>query len=989
MGRIIKVALLAVLSLVVIVLVAIAIAVWFVFTPAKLTPFIRQQVAKNLTCQTEIGTVGLTFFSTFPQFGLSIGNLILINPIPGAPSDTLMAVDRLTGLVDLKAWFRDREVVIDELIASNGVLTLYSDSLGCNNYSIMMPDTLNAGESTTLPSLITLNRVEFKKVGFFYLDKSMNMEISLPEMVAEMTGSLEHDTLKGQINLSQGPVSFEYGGEKYLQHCSTRLNLDLELGMNNYKFGFQPSTGQVNGIDFSFSGEIQPDSLFENIRFDLHVDVEPASIAKALELVPPSYQSYTKPITAEGEFSGQLGINGNYTSASMPLFTILFSFKEGEATYEGMPLKLNNLEGQARIVTDVMTDSLTMIDLIEVKGTTGRSVFSTRGRIDRLFSDIACKLNTRASLELEEFQPMVPSDLKINMSGKVNAEFLSDFTLPQVEALQFEKMKLAGHLDLLNVDLVYDSLSFTTDRSMIDFNLPNRQSDHPGCNFVRAQIDADFAEINQKDKLLGCFRNGHIQLVASDLRDTTRIPDLSCSFSFDSLAGTLDTIGGTVLQPVGKIEMAPRPGRPDQPGITLSFNSSSINAHMGSDSVEAGKFCAEVAVQNDKTAKDLVLQWPARGYIDLEKGRMAVRMLPDVVWIPAVKCNFSPEKLTIHDSKIQLDRSDFSLSGVIDNLFAWYHGDSLLRGELKFSSRQTDIDKLMALTSGMGYQNNNPDSLTVEQGESGPYLVPRGMDLHLNAAVDRAIMGPDTATNIHGDLRIFNGVLLLDGISLVTPAARMQLTAMYRTPRKNHLFLGIDYHMMDVEIEELLDMVPGIDTLMPMLRSFKGKGEFHMAAETYLDSMYHPKFSTIRGAASITGQNLVLMDGQTFSEIAKTLKFNKKTENRVDSLSAEFTIFRNEIDVYPFLIVMDKYKAVVAGRHNLDMSFDYHISLVDSPLPVKLGVDVKGTLDDMKYSLAKCRYAGIYRPASRKVVENRQLELRKQIRESLVKQVKK
>jgi hypothetical protein len=195
--------------------------------------------------------------------------------------------------------------------------------------------------------------------------------------------------------------------------------------------------------------------------------------------------------------------------------------------------------------------------------------------------------------------------------------------------------------------------------------------------------------------------------------------------------------------------------------------------------------------------------------------------------------------------------------------------------------------------------------------------------------------------------------------------------------------MGLDFHMMDVEIAELLKIIPDVDSIMPMLRSFSGKGEFHMAAETYLDSLYNLKPSTIRGAASIRGTDLVLMDGETFSEIAKTLKFSKKTFNKVDSLAAEFTIFKKEIDIYPFLIVMDKYKGVVAGRHNMDMSFDYHISVVQSPLPFKLGIDITGTLDDLKYRLAKCRYAELYRPAARGEVQNRQLELRRMIREAL------
>ena len=129
------------------------------------------------------------------------------------------------------------------------------------------------------------------------------------------------------------------------------------------------------------------------------------------------------------------------------------------------------------------------------------------------------------------------------------------------------------------------------------------------------------------------------------------------------------------------------------------------------------------------------------------------------------------------------------------------------------------------------------------------------------------------------------------------------------------------------------------------------------------------------------------MDGETFSEIAKTLRFNKHTVNKVDSLSAEFTIFKNEVDIYPFLIVMDKYKAVVAGRHNLDMTFDYHISVTDSPLPFRLGVNVSGKIGAMKVQLAKCKYANLYRPAQRKEIDTKQLEIRQMIRNALTKEV--
>jgi hypothetical protein len=75
------------------------------------------------------------------------------------------------------------------------------------------------------------------------------------------------------------------------------------------------------------------------------------------------------------------------------------------------------------------------------------------------------------------------------------------------------------------------------------------------------------------------------------------------------------------------------------------------------------------------------------------------------------------------------------------------------------------------------------------------------------------------------------------------------------------------------------------------------------------------------------------------------------------------------------------------------MSVDYHSSLTDSPLPVQLGVDIKGTMDDVMnhpmkcISLVKPKYAKLYRPAQRREIDTRQLEIRKMIRDALTSKV--
>ena len=460
----------------------------------------------------------------------------------------------------------------------------------------------------------------------------------------------------------------------------------------------------------------------------------------------------------------------------------------------------------------------------------------------------------------------------------------------------------------------------------------------------------------------------------------------------ESMTAGMDDMTLAIASPQGKVSVSPRPLNSGQPHIILSYNSGELKAAMGKNIATFNKISTNLDISNDNTQKDIFLQWLVKGYVDINQCLVTMSEFTHKIEIPSVKMDFDPETFSIKESSMKIGKSDFQLTGNLNNVLSYFRGDSILRGKFNFVSDKTDVAQLMALTSGIGTYDstsvNRQENTTVDTISTGPYMVPKKIDVILNANVRLATMGVDTATNIRGAVQVHDGILLLDGLTFDTPAARMQLTAMYRTPRKNHLFLGIDYHMMDVEISELLTMIPDIDTLMPMLRSFGGRGEFHIAAETYLDSLYNIKKSTLRGASSIKGNNLVLMDGQTFSEIAKKLRFNKKTENKVDSLSAEFTIFRNEIDIYPFLIVMDKYKAVIAGRHNFDMTFDYHVSVVDCPLPLKLGVDIKGNTDNLSYKLAKCRYAQYFRPSSRHEVESKQLELRKMIRETLAEKVR-
>jgi hypothetical protein len=474
--------------------------------------------------------------------------------------------------------------------------------------------------------------------------------------------------------------------------------------------------------------------------------------------------------------------------------------------------------------------------------------------------------------------------------------------------------------------------------------------------------------------------------------------DAQAQLSANSLAAAMDTIGLNVSRPVIDLSMLAKNSK-DTPHFYATLHSDTLNAAMGS-LVSASTGALEVSGEAayDESAADVLAQWTPHMTFDLHSGHIASSMVSLPIDVPHILFDYADGRFTINDSRILLGNSDFALRGDVTNIDSFINETGLLKAELDFTSNYTDVTELMDLVSGLGVTDSVavleaeeeplPTPTTAE--ESDPFMVPLGFDVRLNTDIQAANVNGFTFEDIGGHVTVKDGVLVLEEMGFTSDAARMQLTAMYKSPRKDHLFVGFDFHLLDIEIDQLIRMVPDVDSIIPMLSAFDGEAQFHFAAETYLRSNYDPKFSTLRAAGAIEGKDLVLMDSETFSQIAKWLQFNKKTENKVDSISVELAVFRDKVTLYPFLVAMDNYKAVIGGRHNIDndLSFNYHISLTDCPLPVRLGLDINGTLDDMHFKPVACKYAHLFNPEKQNVVQERTLQLKKIISESLKDNVK-
>jgi hypothetical protein len=637
-------------------------------------------------------------------------------------------------------------------------------------------------------------------------------------------------------------------------------------------------------------------------------------------------------------------------------------------------------------------------------------------------------LTTHLDLRTQDVKAFLPAQM--HLAGRVKGSAQVQMYLDDLIAMQLHKGKLKGDLQLQGVQYQLDGVEVVLPNNNLQFQIPNPSPSRKEVDWIVASLQTSGGTISMHPTLTAEIGATLLDIEANNILGTS--PYLYATLSLqgkEHLHAVMDSMDMNIQQPALQtyiayhltdtsvmpivdaqldfqhmqgyytdiyvdIQPSTLTAALHAPRMQADLQTQALYCTMGEDlklQTKNTKLSA-AARYNARGGDNLLLKWNPKLSVDMRDAQVNLANWEQTIQIPHIDFSYTNRDCKINQSNIIIGHSDFALTGELKNMGRWMRGKADLVGDLRFESAYTDVDEMLALFSApQGSEEQVADTtnqiVTNEsfEMESGAFLVPSNVDITLHTLIKKANAFNQTATNLGGKVYVRNGVLVIEEMGLVCNAAKLQLTAMYSTPRKNHIYVGFDYHMLDVDIEELIGMIPQFDSMMPMLRSFKGQAEFHLAVETYTDAHYQIKPSTLRGAASIYGKDLVVLDNQTFSKISKLLMFNKKTENKVDSISAELTLYKKEIDVYPFCVSMDNYMVALGGQHNLDMSFNYDINVLS---PIYLGVNVSGNIDDLDIKLVPCKFAKDFKPLFRRKVDTYNAELRSKIRESMRKNVK-
>ncbi|GHT66945.1 outer membrane assembly protein [Bacteroidia bacterium] len=1068
--KITKITLIVVASLVVLVVAAVTVASCIVFSPARLTPIVVEQANNLLNAKVNIDDVDLTFFGSFPNFGIRINNVSVVNQLDSTAQDLtascfgeqhpeLLRLKTCIISVDVMAYLKHNDVIINGIEFRDVDIFAHIDSTGKANFDVLaasvttdttaVPDTAVSHSSGQLLRNAQLSFLKIKNANVFYEDKKQKMNACLRGFdlniegdyidktgkgnilmtiaqlaltMPDMTGSVDNISLKvganyadqvakGNVAVDLPKVSFAMRDTALANNIALKINTEIDFDQKTSHLKLDNTSLKINDITFATHGEVQTDTAFGFFDMDLAYSLIIPSMEHLLAIVPATIVPQVK----DAKLKGKITLEGNAAgifrdSTSLPTIKGTLKTDLSAIHYTAVPCEVNSLTTQVGFQLDLNKQKPSFANIVSFKviaKDAGTNV-TLVGRADDLLGDPLLNVKLKADADLAKAIKVADKITPLNgmtADGTLNADIQTLMRVSDATSGDFGRLNVSGNIDLKKVkyDSPQDTMNATLDNLSVAFKTNVKDASvKEGKRLVNATIKMNTVRAQVGKSLRANVRKGNITLQTTNIQDTTQLPNVACTFDIDGTRVNTDSIRLRLAHLVGVANLKPAKDNPLKPDVALTLKTDSLRTVAFGNVLSLATGETRVtAVQSADTTQGFK-GWLANVQLDYNAAQVFAPAFPERIYLDKLQASVTEQEQHLTQCAVRIGNSDFQLKGNIADLLPYLDKKKTLQTDLKLTANNIDLNQLMRISeagsTATPVANVDADSPEYEAQmqkavkidttppKLSAIMLPKDIAASFETDIKTATFGTMDLQNIKGGVTLADGAIILQELGVVAhKKAKMNLTAIYRTPESNHIFAGISYHLTDVELGSLQEIIPEIDTILPMLRSFEGNVDFHLVAQTYLDSNYNVKFSTLRAASSIRGDSLVVLDGQTFATISKYLLFKNKKRNMIDSLSVELVVFKNQIELYPFVIAMDRYKVAVGGKHNLDMTFNYHASILESPLPKRLGVDISGNIAKPVIKLAPCRYESMFVPAKKGVVQSSQMEIREQIRKALTK----
>ncbi|HET6528045.1 MAG TPA: AsmA-like C-terminal region-containing protein [Balneolaceae bacterium] len=367
-----------------VILIAVGLNLYFTDERLKSTimPYVNDFVGRPV----QVDAISLTFFSTFPQPGISIENLSIPAKTEG---DTLLSLDELTASVELFSLFRD-QINISEISLQNPQFTYVVHPDGSTNIDFLMQGE-EAAQDTSAGYAINIPSFQVSGGDFGYRDATSNTRIQINDLDADISLSYA-DLIKSTIDLEIGGVKAVADSTIYLNGLPLSLSQQSTINLENETITFDKGTFSIRGLALNLTGSIANWSTTTTV--DLRFNSSSDNFGELLRLIPEKFKESVENLETRGSLAIEGSITGAVGGEKLPNFDMLIKVTDGFVKYPDLPEAIHDIQLSMRATNDE-------IAIEQLTAQAAGNTFSAEGSVINPLNENQRSIDMHADLEFD------------------------------------------------------------------------------------------------------------------------------------------------------------------------------------------------------------------------------------------------------------------------------------------------------------------------------------------------------------------------------------------------------------------------------------------------------------------------------------------------------------------------------------------------------------------------------------------------------------
>lgn len=970
-----------ILGIVIFLFIAVVAAVNLIMTNDRLMPLIDKYAHEYLDAEVSIGHAEGVLFKSFPYLGIKLDSVTIVtNAFQGGPvpygdtsrvivdslrlrRDTLAKVDHAIVGINIAKYLLadDNSFTIGLISLECPKVRLVTDEHGHNGWDIMRPTEDDPSDTTSTDVKVKHIKIKDGRIAYFSKQDMMGVFVDSINFAAD--GEMGLNQVETDLDIDITRLSLGVKDNRYIRKMPLGLNGRLTYDNDSNKFNLSGLCLRVASADIDLDGWVKPDSA--GALLDITYGLETPSAEKLFAAIPTSVISSPVDIKSGGVgLSGS--VKGRLSETEIPLITGQAHLDKISAQYEGRPDEIEDLSAEFNMLVDQARpdSSYVNLDIFHFKG--GKSEVSAIVKISQLLTEAMMDCNVKAHVDFDNLQRVIPFD-NTNMSGTMDADIVTHFSLDDIRHRNYGRAKLDGSLSVSNLCITNDSSDLDID---VDASLKMKTD-----RVVSINSTLNSLKVKVGDITIGA-KDGTLVAKSTFTQDTTAVVPVEGQIGIGRAFFKSDTVVVFAKNIRTDDRIAPDANNKHKPVINHQLNVDTLFAGVIGNRIFGHGFqiTAHQEVKNDTA-------WHTTGSLSYSHAGVMPTFYSKPIKTDNFHLTLDGDSVNVNSVTVTSGNTALRASAYVCNLFTSLKQREQVTLNLKIDADTLDCNEIMAsivrekadslssltaVNTTIGIDTTVTSATytaidTLKQPEdmmmrnTQLILIPRHIKLSVSTRAKRLKWSTLTMSDVIGEVRTKDGAAHVTNLSFKIGDARSISIMAYKAwPHAGKARANIFSRWERADIK-LLSSALGLDTIIPALKPMSGKLDCYMAAEIELDSAMNVVTNTARAAIHLGGQKLTLTDNESFRKIGKKLMFKDKEKNVIDTLALNVLLDSGKVQVLPFVVNIDRYRLACAGEQDLDMNMKYHVSILKSPLPFKAGVNIIGTPDNFDVDITTAK----------------------------------